>query len=140
MNFVFGTKSEAKLVGVHPHLIAVVRRALEVCEYDFSVIEGTRTVEKQAEYLAAGKSWTMKSRHIPTPTSFGTVGHAVDLYPVGKPTPWDRCHNIAAAMFQASKELGFPIRWGGDWDMDGDSKDEKSYDGPHFELLRSAYP
>lgn len=43
-------------------------------------------------------------------------------------------------MFQASKELKVPIRWGGDWNRNGRSDDEKFYDGPHFELLKTLYP
>lgn len=128
----FGARSEKNLIGVHPDLVKVVRRALELSEFDFGVIEGVRSKEKQAEYVRTGASWTMDSRHI--------TGHAVDLYPSGKPTPWARCHNVKAAMFQAAKELGVSIRWGGDWDMDGDHKDEKFFDSPHFELLRSKYP
>jgi peptidoglycan L-alanyl-D-glutamate endopeptidase CwlK len=27
------------------------------------------------------------------------------------------------------------MRWGGDWDGDGDTKDERFFDGPHFELV-----
>lgn len=132
MTYALGKRSLERLVGVHPDLVRVVKRAIELTEHDFSVIEGLRTVETQRAYVAKGASKTMNSRHI--------TGHAVDLYPVGRPTPWDKCHVVKAAMFAAARELGVSIRWGGDWDMDGDSKDEKFYDGPHFELLRSKYP
>ena len=130
--FKLGTRSRERLQGVHPDLVKVVERAIELTEYDFSVIEGLRSVETQRQYVAKGVSKTMNSRHI--------TGHAVDLYPVGKPTPWERCPAIADAMFRAAKELGISIRWGGDWNQDGSSKDERFYDGPHFELLRSKYP
>lgn len=130
--YTLGNQSRSRLAGVHPDLVKVVVRALELSAVDFSVIEGVRTVERQKELVAAGKSKTMKSRHI--------TGHAVDLYPVGKPIPWEKCPVIAEAMFRASGELNIPIRWGGDWNMNGDSKDESFYDGPHFELLRSKYP
>ena len=132
MAFKLSKRSEDRLLGVHPALVKVVRRALELSTCDFSVIEGVRTVEQQKKYVAEGKSKTMNSRHL--------TGHAVDLYPVGKPIPWEQCKDIAKAMFAASSELNIKIRWGGDWDMDGDSKDESFYDGPHFELLRSVYP
>lgn len=137
MTFVLGKTSLGRLIGVHPDLVKVVKRAIEVTEHDFSVIEGVRTREKQAAYLASGASTTMDSRHIPGADG---LAKAVDLYPVGKPTPWAKCPAIKEAMFKAAKELGVSIRWGGDWDMDGDSKDESFYDGPHFELLRSKYP
>ena len=132
MNFQLGQRSRERLKGVHPDLVKVVERAIELTEYDFSVVEGVRSLETQKAYVAKGVSKTMNSRHL--------TGHAVDLYPVGRPTPWERCHAIKDAMFEAARELGVSIRWGGDWDMDGDSKDERFYDGPHFELLRSKYP
>jgi len=130
--FYLSNRSKTRLLGVHPDLVKVVELALSLTEHDFSVIEGVRTVEKQREYVTSGASQTMNSRHI--------TGHAVDLYPVGRPTPWEKCPIIADAMFRAAKRLKIQIRWGGDWDMDGDSKDERFYDGPHFELLRSKYP
>lgn len=131
MPFRLSKRSQERLNGVHPDLIKVVYRALEVTKVDFSVIEGLRTVEKQKEYVAKGVSKTMASRHL--------TGHAVDLYPVGNPTPWAKCKDVAEAMLRASSELGIAVRWGGDWDMDGDSKDERFYDGPHFELLKRDY-
>ena len=132
MTYALGKRSLERLVGVHPDLVRVVKRAIELAEHDFSVIEGVRTVETQRVYVAKGASKTMNSRHL--------TGHAVDLYPVGRPTPWDKCPVVAAAMLAAAKELGVATRWGGDWNMDGDSRDEKFYDGPHFELLRAVYP
>lgn len=139
MIYTFGSRSEANLVGVHPHLVKVVRRALELTEYDFSVVEGVRQLERQKILFNTGKSQTMNSRHLATKCAAGVYGHAVDLYPVGKPTPWERCHNIAAAMFEASKELRIPIRWGGDFNGNG-IKDDSFIDMPHFELLRRVYP
>lgn len=119
-----GTRSRERLQGVHPDLVKVVERAIELTEYDFSVIEGLRSVETQRQYVAKGVSKTMNSRHL--------TGHAVDLYPVGRPTPWERCTAVADAMMQAAKDLGVPIIWGGSW---------KSFvDQPHFELDRKVYP
>lgn len=117
-------RSLDRLKGVHPDLVKVVKRAIELTDHDFSVIEGVRSVETQREYVAKGVSKTMNSRHI--------TGHAVDLYPVGRPTPWERCVVVAKAMQKAADEFGVPIVWGGSW--------KSFYDGPHFELLRSKYP
>ncbi len=43
-------------------------------------------------------------------------------------------------MFRAAKELNVTIRWGGDWNGNGKSEDERFYDSPHFELHRAVYP
>lgn len=124
MTFKLSARSLARLEGVHPDLVKVVKRAIELTEVDFSVIEGVRTIETQREYVAKGVSKTMNSRHL--------TGHAVDLYPVGRPTPWDKCAVVAQAMKKAADELGVPIVWGGDW--------RSFVDQPHFELDRRVYP
>lgn len=127
MDFNFSARSESRLAGVHPDLVKIVRRALQLTDVDFAVVEGLRTVERQRELYAKGASQTMRSRHI--------TGHAVDLAPViGGEIRWDwpPFHRLAAAMKEAAKELGIPMVWGGDW--------VSFRDGPHFELDRLAYP
>lgn len=62
--FIFGKASESNLIGVHPDLVKVVRRALEITPIDFKVIEGCRTVERQRELVKDGASQTMNSRHL----------------------------------------------------------------------------
>ena len=125
--FKLSARSRSRLAGVHPDLVRVVERAIEITEIDFAVNEGLRTMEKQLEYVRSGASTTLASRHL--------TGHAVDLAAfVGKEIRWDwpLYHKLAAAMKQAAKELGVPIIWGGDW--------KKFPDGPHFELDRRTYP
>jgi len=124
--FVFGKRSENNLLGVHPDLVRVARRALELSEVDFTVIEGRRTPTRQKALVEAGASWTMNSRHL--------TGHAIDVAPyIGGTIRWDwpPFFKIADAFKQASKELDIPIVWGGDW---------KVRDGPHVELDRRRYP
>ena len=119
---------EDRLDGVHPDLVAVVNRAFELCEIEFAVIEGLRTLEKQKKLFAAGASKTMNSRHLD--------GHAVDLAPVIDGNirwDWPPFYKIATAMKGAAQELGTPIEWGGDW-----TKGFK--DGPHWQLPWANYP
>lgn len=127
MTFSLSVRSKSRLQGVHPDLVSVVQRALQLTSVDFAVIEGVRTTARQEQLVAAGASRTMNSRHI--------TGHAVDLAPViaGEVRwDWPPFHDIAKAMKTAATELGVPINWGGDW---------KTFkDGPHFELARSTYP
>lgn len=125
--FKLSARSRSRLAGVHPDLVRVVERAIEITEIDFAVNEGLRTMEKQLEYVRSGASQTLASRHL--------TGHAVDLAAfIGKELRWDwpLYHKIAAAMKQAAAELSIPIVWGGDW--------KKFPDGPHFELSRKEYP
>lgn len=119
-------RSEAKLEGVHADLVKVVRRAAEICEIDFVVVEGLRTMKRQRELVAKGASWTLKSRHL--------TGHAVDLAPlIDGEVRWDwpPFYLIADAMKKAAVDVGVPIEWGGDW---------RKKDGPHFQLPVKTYP
>lgn len=117
--FSLGNRSKQNLQGVHPDLVRVVQRAIQITEIDFTVIEGLRTVERQKELFAKGATRTMNSRHI--------IGQAVDVIPY--PVDWnnlERFRIVAKAMKQAAKELGVTITWGGDW---------KSFvDMPHYQI------
>ena len=124
MTYKLGTRSLQSLSGVHPDMVAVVKRAIEITEVDFTVIEGIRNVNRQRELFKAGKSTTMNSRHI--------TGHAVDMVPW--PVDWEdleRFEVMSEAMKTAAEELEVPIVWGGDW--------KSFYDAPHFELNRKKY-
>ena len=134
MGFKLGKTSIARLKGVDENLVNIVKRAIEISEVDFSVLEGVRTLERQRELYAQGRTapgkivtWTMKSKHID--------GNAVDLVPY--PLDWNdlsKFDKIRKAMFQAAKEQGVNLRWGADWDGDGKYREKGEYDSPHFEL------
>lgn len=132
MPFVLGTKSRKTLQGVHPDLVRVVERAIQITEVDFTVLEGRRTLDRQKQLLASGASTTMNSRHLVAPNGYA---HAVDLGALlnGRLNwSWPLYHKVAKAMKQAAAELAIPLVWGGDW---------KSFkDGPHFELRWKEYP
>lgn len=125
MGYKLGTRSLQNLSGVHPDMQAVVKKAIEITEVDFTVIEGIRHIDRQKQLLKEGKSTTLNSRHI--------TGHAVDMVPW--PVDWedlDRFETMAEAMKDAAEELDISIVWGGDW--------KSFYDAPHFELDRKVYP
>lgn len=134
MGFKLGKTSLARLKGVDETLVNVVKRAIEISEVDFGVLEGLRTLERQRELYSQGRgnhgkivTWTMKSRHL--------EGKAVDLVPY--PLDWndlEKFDKIAKAMFKAAKEQDVNLRWGADWDMDGNYREKGEYDSPHFEL------
>lgn len=112
MPYVLGAKSKLRLEGVNTKLVRVVERAIKISKQDFSVIEGLRTVERQRQLVAAGKSQTMSSNHI--------TGRAVDLAPyVAGSISWDLhlFDEIADAMVKAAIEEGVAIRWGAAWNI-----------------------
>lgn len=127
-----------RLNGVNQSLSKVVEKAAEYAPFDVQVLEGVRTVERQKELFAIGRTkpgkvvtWTMASKHL--------TGEAVDLAPIiNKAIPWDdeaKFLELGTAMFKAAKELGVKIRWGYDWDQDGKLRERGESDGPHFELV-----
>lgn len=115
--------SLAKLRGVHPDLVRVIKKAAEITKVEFAVIEGLRTLERQKQLVAAGASKTLKSRHL--------TGHAVDVVPLvdGRIRwDWPLYHKLAPFIKAAARAENVPIEWGGDW---------KSFpDGPHWQLPR----
>ena len=124
---VLNDRSEERLRGVHPKLVAVVRRAAELTQVDFVVTEGLRTEARQRQLVAKGASRTMNSRHL--------TGHAVDLAAVidgDVRWDWPLYYKLADAMKAAARELSVPITWGGDW--------VTFKDGPHFEISPSRFP
>lgn len=127
MTFRFSSRSLRNMEGVHPDLVAVAHRALEITEIDFLVTEGLRTREKQIELVRAGASRTTRSRHL--------TGHAIDIaawVAGGVRWDWPLYEELSRAFKQAAAELNVPITWGGDW---------KTFrDGPHYELSRMEYP
>ena len=124
MPYKLGTRSLQNLSGVHPDMVAVVKRAIEISEQDFSVIEGIRNINRQRELVKSGASTTMNSRHL--------TGHAVDIAPYPISWEWEYFYPIADAMKQAAEELDIDLEWGGDW--------ESFPDGPHYQLSRKEYP
>jgi peptidoglycan L-alanyl-D-glutamate endopeptidase CwlK len=137
--FSLGAQSRARLKGVHPQLVRVVERAIELTTVDFMVLEGVRTPQRQRELYAQGRTkpgpvvtWTLTSNHFVKADGFG---HAVDLCPW--PVDWTdlkKFDAISRAMFAAAEELGVKIRWGADWDRDGKPRERGETDSPHFEL------
>lgn len=126
MNYKLSTKSIERLKGLHPVLSSIVMLAIKISDVDFSVIDGVRSKEKQAQYVKDGLSKTLDSYHL--------TGHAVDIYPwVGGKTSHDHFHytQLNEAMQKAAKQLGYEVEWGGNW---------KSFvDKPHFQINRNVH-
>jgi len=154
MAFKLSGRSLGKLEGVHPDLVETVKEAIKVSLVDFGVIYGVRSLAEQQKLYDAGRSQTMKSRHLVQEDGYS---HAVDLMAYDGSNPsWDivMYDDIADAMKAAAKETGAKICWGAAWQIDditswdGTMEDAMNayvdlrrsqnrrpfIDGPHFQL------
>ena len=140
MSYSFGRRSASNLMTCDTRLQAVARRVLSYSVMDFSVIEGHRSLQRQKELYDAGKSKidgiNKKGKHNYTPSK------AMDLLPypaeVNGINVWNdhqRFCVLAGLIMAAAAEEGVKIRWGGDWDGDGNNADSNFHDLPHFELI-----
>jgi peptidoglycan L-alanyl-D-glutamate endopeptidase CwlK len=137
----FGRQSRAELDTCHPYLVLWAERLLAHPElpYDLRVWEGHRDEKTQNHYNATGVSkvrWP-NSYHNRKPSQ------GIDILPIVRGVPaWDRkameaialiALNVWADLVNEGTVHG-EMTWGGDWDRDGDSSDERFFDGAHFQV------
>lgn len=137
MSFRFGNRSLQQLDTVDPKLKALAIRALELSPYDFTIIQGRRTVQQSAQNIANGTSFLKdpsKSKHV--------TGKAIDFAPyINGKIDWNDLEAfwaIVGAFKKAANEMNIAVRFGADWNNSGDYRDEIQrgvYDGGHVELL-----
>lgn len=134
MTFTFSTASRLSRQRLHPMLQSVVDEAIKTV--DFKILDATRGHAAQELAFHTGHS----EKH------FGESAHnyvpavAMDLFPA--PYDWDTRKPEVATAFRfmaqqvmfAGQRLKVPLRWGGDWDMDGKQNTSGLVDLPHFEL------
>jgi len=141
----YGTGSRAKLHTCHPTMVMIAERALELSPYDITIIHGWRGEEVQNALYDSHASHKQfpDSRHnksddpdcsIPLITS-----DAIDFAPyVDGAIDWEDTHIfavIAGCFMAAAAQLGYTLRWGGDWDGDGWTTDQTLMDWGHVEIM-----
>ena len=121
----FGKRSKERLRGIDARLVSVLNELVKIM--DVTIIKGLRSEQRQEKLLKEGSTKTKFSKHI--------TGKAVDLAPY--PIDWndrDRFHYMGGMIRGIAKQLNVPVRWGGDWDSDGETKDNKFDDLVHVEI------
>ena len=121
----FGKRSKERLRGIDARLVSVLNELVKIM--DVTIIEGLRSEQRQEKLLKAGSTKTKFSKHI--------EGKAVDLAPY--PIDWedrDRFHYMGGMIRGIAKQLNVSVRWGGDWDSDGETKDNSFDDLVHVEI------
>ena len=99
---------------------------------DHSIIQGYRTEKQHYTYMLEGKTKVPYSRtyHRFNPSK------AIDVAPY--PIRWKdqgAFYVFAGVVMTIAKEKGYApyLRWGGDWDRDGQYNDQTFYDLVHWE-------
>jgi len=129
----FGKRSLDQRKTLHPKLQKIVDTTIKYV--DFSILEGVRSLDRQKELVAQGKSKTLKSKHLPDKNG---QSRAMDLAP--SPIDWnnrERFILFAGFILGIASSLNIKVVWGGDWNGDFDTKDTGFFDAPHFELDES---
>ncbi len=124
----FSKTSLNRLTDCHEDLERVAFLALKYSPYDFGISETLRTIEKQKQLVADGKSKTMNSRHLANKQG---EAEALDIFVlVNGEITWEIGYyrKVAQAFFRAAIELDVQIEWGGLW--------RTFVDGPHFQLMK----
>ena len=134
----FGNTSRERLETCHEDIIIILEKVIDV--FDFSVIEGIRTAEKQNEYfnkkLSTLDGYNKLSWH---QDRFGDgKSRAVDIVPYyGGAQQWNdekAFKKLAALVFNATQDLLYKgeishyIEWGGLWTTFKDL--------PHFQIKK----
>jgi len=127
-----------------PSFSAKSKEALETCDielnelfneviehFDCTVLAGHRTEEEQNKAFRSNMS-TLRwpdSKHNIKPS------RAIDVVPY--PIDWEnlnRFYFFGGYVKGIAEKRGIKIRWGGDWDNDTLTNDQKFMDLPHFEI------
>ena len=145
MTYKYGKGSTTKLDTCHPVLQQIADEALSLSPYDISIIHGLRGEKLQNELYDKNDSEKIypDSRHNksddPSVIDPHKISDALDFAPyVNGDIPWKDTHIfavVAGCFISAAFDLGHILRWGGDWDSDGSTKDQTLMDWGHVEIM-----
>lgn len=129
-----GERSLREMETIHPVLKQLIQLTIRKTGVDFGILEGHRNKEKQDLAFNTGKSKVKfpDGKHNKLPSLAFDFGAYVN----GKYTDSPQYYYYLAGVFKAcAYDLKISIRWGGDWDSDGDFKDNSFNDLGHIELV-----
>lgn len=120
--------------------------ALRVSDVPFQLVQGARTVEEQQRYFNEGKSKVNPKAYPDRDKLYAAAKHvtgpgmplsrAVDIIIDVKGKEYDKAHMcyVAGVMLAIARLRSIPVRWGGNFDRDGQILEQDFDDLPHFEL------
>lgn len=139
--FLFGKQSKLNLGSCNLFLQFLFRFVIK--HRDCTILEGQRSEDRQNLMVKAGVSKVVfpNGKHNKSPADAADVGP----YPLRWPRrltaeqkiivkEYARWYRFAGFVEGVAAVFGIPLRWGGDWDGDGDLTDQNFDDLPHFEV------
>jgi len=138
----FSGRSLGQLETTHKKLQKLFHVVLQV--QDCTILEGYRSAEKQKEMYETGRSHLKagQSNHNSVPSTAVDVapypiiwGNEKHLTSRQKDEAIKRFIYFAGMVIGIAHTMDIKIRYGGDWDMDGDLSDQNFNDLVHFELV-----
>lgn len=123
----FSQQSLTKLESCDPKLQSLFAEVIK--HWDCAILSGHRTQTEQEQLVKEGKSQTMNSKHLLSPSQ------AVDVAPY--PIDWSdtqRFYYFAGFVLGIAESMGLNIRWGGDWNDNMQVKDNNFNDLVHYEI------
>ena len=140
----FGSVSKQHLATCHHDLQLILNEAIANCSVDFGISEGHRSIADQQKYFKEGKSKVdgikVKGKHNHTPS----LAADIYLWIKGKAVWNNESLSYVAGYIEATANhlynigtVDHLIRWGGNWNRDGEILTDQSFDDrPHFELFK----
>lgn len=136
-------RSIERLNTCHDDLQLIIKEAISISDIDFGVSEGYRDIQTQYKYFKEGKSkidgFKKKGKHNYFPSL------AVDIYLwINGKASWDEetlsyvagiIKGVSEMLYKDGK-ISHKIRYGGNFDMDGELLEQSFDDRPHYELVK----
>lgn len=126
----FSKRSQDRLNTCDPRLIEIFTEVVKT--WDCSVLCGTRSEADQNKAYDEGRS----KLKFPQSKHNGLPSKAVDVAPY--PINWKDLgafYMFAGYVMRTAEQMGYKVRFGGDWDGDKKTKDQSFNDLPHFEIV-----
>lgn len=128
-----GKVSMERLRTCDRRLQRIATEAIRITPIDFTILEGYRTIPRQQALFRQGASKidgiNKVGKHNYSPSL------AMDIAPY--PIDWQdlrRFYLLAGTILSVANSQGVALRWGGDWNSNGNFDDQSFHDLPHFEL------
>ncbi len=134
MQFKYGSKSLTTLADADIDMQRIFHAAINLGLVDISILESHRPEAEQNRLFKLGKSKVEypNGKHNKKPSM------AVDAAPYvnGKASfKYEHCLHLAGIIQAVGVMLGVEIRWGGNWDMDGEVMTDQDFqDLVHYEV------